>query len=116
MVKPTETKNDVCRNFSSRKAWFKEARRLFGEDQMKWKFICPSCGYVASVQDYKDAGAPIGTIAFSCIGRYLDSRHEAFQKGKSPCNYAGGGLFRINPVKVKYGKRIHEAFDFAPIT
>lgn len=102
--------------FSSYAEWKKEAVSRFGEDSRKWKFICPSCGHIATVQDWKDAGAPLGTIAFSCVGRYLSKRHEAFQKGKCPCNYAGGGLFRINPVTVKEGDVVHEIFDFAPVT
>lgn len=40
------------------------------------------------------AEAPESAIAFSCIGRWLKTRFEAFTKGKSPCNYAGGGLFQ----------------------
>lgn len=104
------------RTFSSQDEWKKEAVRLFGKDSMKWKFICPSCGHIATVQDWKDAGAPASTIAFSCVGRWLGKKEEAFQKGKSPCNYAGNGLFRINPVTIKEGDVVHKIFDFAPVT
>lgn len=108
--------NPAQREFSSRDEWIKEAIRLFGKDSLKWKFICPSCGHITTVQDWKDAGAPLGTVAFSCVGRWLGKKEEAFQKGKCPCSYAGGGLFRINPVTVKEGDTVHEIFDFAPIT
>lgn len=84
----------------TKKEWAAKGEKLFGKDQMKWKFVCPSCGHIASVQDYKDAGAGSGAVAFSCIGRYLKKPNEAFQQGKSPCNYAGGGLIRINPLEV----------------
>jgi len=104
------------RKFLSLEDWRREAIRLFGRDPMKWRFICPSCGHVASVQDWKDAGAPEGTIAFSCVGRWLGKKEDAFQKGKSPCNYAGGGLFRINPVSVTIDGTVHKYFDFAPLT
>uniref|UniRef100_A0A6M3LP67 Uncharacterized protein n=1 Tax=viral metagenome TaxID=1070528 RepID=A0A6M3LP67_9ZZZZ len=87
--------------YESIEEWRAEARELFGDDGMKWRFVCPSCGYVASIQDWKDAGASSGEAAFSCIGRHLDKCHDAFQKGQGPCNYAGGGLFRINPIKIK---------------
>lgn len=80
--------------------WYAKGEQLFGADIMQWKFICPSCGHTASVQDWKDAGAPEGAVAFSCIGRYLPECNEAFAKGDGPCNYAGGGLIRLNPIDV----------------
>lgn len=82
--------------------WFAEGERLFGPGIMQWRFVCPSCGHIASVQDWKDAGAPEGAVAFSCIGRYLPERSEAFGgQGSGPCNYTGGGLIRLNPVDVE---------------
>ncbi len=93
--------------------WVIEAEALFGSDALKWRFVCPSCGHVASVQDWKDAGAPEDAVAFSCVGRWLPSRSEGFGKG-APCNYAGGGLFRLNPVSVAMSDgRVHETFEFA---
>lgn len=82
--------------------WLEEGTRRFGPDYMKWKFVCPVCKHVASVQDYKDAGAPDNAVAFSCIGRYAEVKREAFGKddGPGPCNYAGGGLFALNPVRI----------------
>jgi len=78
-----------------------EAKKRFGDDPMNWKFKCPSCGHVASVQDYKDAGASSKVVGFSCIGRYLPGIcQEAFAEGPGPCNYAGGGLIGINPVEI----------------
>lgn len=90
--------------------WEAEGIELFGEDRMDWKFVCPVCGYVASVRDWVEAGAPEGAIAFSCIGRWLDTPRDAFEeKGEGPCNYAGGGLFPLNPIDVDG----HGVFDFA---
>lgn len=81
--------------------WLEKGEQLFGADIMQWRFACPSCGHVASVQDWKDAGAPEGAVAFSCVGRYLPKCNEAFGgKGSGPCNYAGGGLIRLNRVDV----------------
>lgn len=90
--------------------WHDEAKRLFGNNPSDWKFICPSCGHVASVKDWKDAGAEDAAIAVSCVGRYLPQKKEAFEKKGGPCNYAGYGLIRLNPVNVAGT----EAFDFAP--
>lgn len=94
--------------FASIEDWHAELVRCFGDDPMGWKFICPSCGHVASVQDWKDAGAPSNAVAFSCIGRWVESTAKIFEK-PGPCNYAGGGLFRLNPVEIK-GIEI-KAFD-----
>lgn len=80
--------------------WDAEGKRRFGADQMKWRFVCPSCDHVASSEDYKNAGASSDSVAFSCVGRWLESPKEAFRGEGGPCNYAGGGLFRINPVLV----------------
>ncbi len=82
--------------------WQEKARELFGKDPMKWRFVCPVCGHSQSVQDYKDAGAPSDVAAFSCVGRWREGAKEAFSGGDNSkgCTYAGGGLIRMNPIKV----------------
>lgn len=78
-----------------------EAIKRFGEDIMQWKFKCPICGNVASAQDYKEAGAPGGAVGFSCIGRWKDGSRSAFStETGQPCDYAGGGLIRMNPISI----------------
>lgn len=109
----SEQTEDHVADYASVEDWHAEARRLFGDDQMEWRFVCPSCGHVASVKDWKDAGSTEGSVAFSCVGRWLDSPHDAFQMGNGPCNYAGGGLFAINPVSIQTGGTISHAFAFA---
>lgn len=95
--------------------WQTEARRRFGDDSSKWAFICPICKHVATTEDYQMAGAPEGAIAFSCIGRWIEGSKDTFGgEGKGPCNYTGGGLFRLNPVRVTDPEdREHQMFDFA---
>jgi len=93
--------------------WCEEATRKFGKDPMGWKFVCPSCGYVASVKDWKDAGASEGDVAVSCVGRALSSKKELGDKTGGPCNYAGYGLFRLNPVSVQFRDETVKVFDFA---
>ncbi len=79
-----------------------EGRQRFGDNPRKWRFVCPSCGHVASAQDWIDAGAPQGAVAFSCVGRWLGEDGEnTFRKNGGPCNYAGGGLFGLNPWTVE---------------
>lgn len=95
--------------------WEAEGIRRFGEDRLKWRFVCPSCKVVSSVQDWKDAGAPEIAVAFSCVGRWKDGVDEnTFRGNGQRCHYAGGGLFRLNPVKVVFpGGGIRETFAFA---
>jgi hypothetical protein len=94
--------------------WRAEAVRLFGVDAMAWRFVCPGCGHVASAADWKAAGAPSRAIAYSCVGRWLpDARDWLHGKGPGPCNYAGGGLFGINPVAVDRDGITSHVFAFA---
>jgi hypothetical protein len=93
--------------------WLAEGRRRFGDDIMRWRFVCPSCGHVASVQDWKNAGATEGEVAFSCVGRRTGGSAAFGERGKGPCNYAGGGLFRINPVSIVKDGQEHDRFAFA---
>ena len=95
--------------------WKAAGTARFGSDMRLWAFACPVCKHVATVQDYANAGAPEGAIGFTCIGRYQDQRRDAFlEKGSGPCNYAGGGLFRLNPVTVTTPDGAeHHVFAFA---
>ena len=97
--------------------WQAEGVKRFGKSQMGWRFACPGCGHVASVADYKAAGAPEGAVGFSCIGRYLPRcRDWMGGTGPGPCNYTGGGLFQINPVEVIAGGEVIRMFEFAEPT
>lgn len=82
-------------------AFFAEATRRFGPDSKNWRFVCPCCGHEAALREWIDADAP-NAAGFSCIGRFLPGTpRDAFEgRGKGPCNYAGGGLFRLNPMIV----------------
>jgi len=96
--------------------WIAEGKLRFGDDTLQWRFVCPSCGHIASVKDWREANAPDGAIAFSCVGRYANGDDsKTFNKNGGPCQYAGGGLFRLNPVQVidEDGQK-QDVFAFAP--
>lgn len=102
----------------TKEEWTAEAKRRFGDNPDQWRFVCPSCGHVASVGDWKAADATSGSIAFSCIGRWVKGDDaKTFKKKGGPCQYAGGGLFKLNPITVidEAGKE-HRVFDFASPT
>jgi hypothetical protein len=98
--------------------WEKKGLRLYGKDKREWKFKCPSCSFIQTFNDFlkltteEEASSMIG---FSCIGRLLEDKGEFLgkkQEGK-PCNYAGGGLFRINPIIIIRDGIEQSYFDFA---
>lgn len=86
--------------------WKKEALKRYPDKNIA--FVCPVCGYRQTIEDYKAAGAPQGAWGFACIGRFLDKDkcRQAFggkNAGKTrrgPCDYTGGGLFRLNPLTI----------------
>lgn len=102
--------------------WKKLGASLFGPSKLDWKFVCPSCGHIAKTSDWLDAGAKEGEVAFSCVGRHPKTEGDrkkaadaAFGKRGGPCNYAGGGLFQLNPVVIDFedGGQPGAYFDFA---
>ena len=95
--------------------WKAEATKRFGTKVLAWRFVCPCCKHVASVADWQKVGAKEGAIAFSCVGRWTEKPRKAFEEGgPGPCNYTGGGLFNLNPVKVTGGPGgDHHVFEFA---
>lgn len=106
--------DEVESNTFTYEGWIAKGRELFGTDTTRWRFVCPACGHVASVRDWKDAGAPETAVGFSCVGRWLANARDAFVKGTGPCNYAGGGLFRLNPVSITMPNgSVEHAFAFA---
>lgn len=91
-----------------------EAKARFGEKAGNWKFVCPLCGTVQSLQQLLDAviasGGTMddfyGYIGFSCIGRFTrqgdagiaaKNRGEKWDKG---CNWTLGGLLRCHELEV----------------
>lgn len=110
----SKVRSDPVRRQVTEQEWRAEGTRLFGPDQMKWRFVCPVCGHIASAQDWVGAGAPAGSIGFACIGRWLGAT-SSFD-GTTPCNYTGGGLFRLNPVTVVGDEGPGSTmFEFAPV-
>lgn len=102
----------------TREEWEAEAIKRFGDDHNDWRFVCPSCGIIVGVQDYKDAGLPSSMIGFSCVGRGNNKPKavEMCEKNKGDgCNYAGGGLIGLNPITVVFiDGHVNSFFDFAP--
>lgn len=96
----------------SHDSWLEKGRNLFGDDYMKWRFICPVCKNIATPGDFKshkDKGATPSSAAQECIGRYLPkesrggfSSKYANQSVKQPCDYAAYGFFQLAPYNVRH--------------
>lgn len=97
--------------------WLAEGARRFGPDMRYWKFKCPVCGIVTMAKEWDEAGAS-NSIAYACIGRFTKANRKAFgtteDKREGPCNYTGGGLLQLNPVRVRMDSgELDRVFDFA---
>jgi len=107
------------KTYNSVDEWEKEGERLFGKNHLTWKFVCPSCGHIQTMQDFKDITNDYPdlnpeTAFFSCIGRWSGHFENSMCSGKSPCNYTNGGLFNLAPIEIiDDGGVVHYAFDFA---
>lgn len=102
--------------YNSVKEWQDEAKRRFGPDMMDWKFRCPMCGHVASIRDFKKAGAKSPNCAYQeCIGRYT-GKGSPKEGDDSGCDWCAYGLFGIprehDTVVADDGKEI-DVYPFA---
>ena len=105
-----------------------EATQRFGNDPLKWAFVCPSCGDVANGQDFKKALAerprthhrrnePViasDIVGQECIGRTLGAldRGRGKYAGRG-CDWVAYGLF-AGPweIALPNGRTMH-AFPLA---
>jgi len=105
--------------------YFLIAENRFGRDPRKWKFVCPMCNKVQSVQDFlnlkerMDEDTIRGHIGFSCIGTFNGRGTEILfndnnEKSKHGCNYTLGGLFQIHTIEIKDNDgKTHPRFELA---
>jgi hypothetical protein len=95
--------------------WLARGKELFGDDFKNWEFVCPICGHVQKIEDFrqfKDQGATPETAFQQCIGRFIDGRSAFNLEGPGPCDYAAYGLIRLAPVIVIDGDSEIYAFAF----
>ena len=101
----------------TKEAWLTKGKELFGPDMTIWEFVCPGCGHIQKVEDFrqfKDRGASPDSAYCECIGRYSGGKSWANDKASKPgpCDYAGYGLLRISPVIVIDGDKEIHCFAF----
>lgn len=107
---------------------------LFGEDRTRWRFTCPFCKGLITVQDWIDYAGSIGEankyIGYECIGRLIGQKQSLIKDKDNPihkirvgnsfsnkrldyCNYRTCSLFDLNPVFIKESNGSY--FQFAPL-
>ncbi|GIM45931.1 hypothetical protein DNHGIG_14800 [Collibacillus ludicampi] len=98
--------------------WREEAMKRFGKNIRDWKFKCPACGHISSVQDFIDAEGEANEAYVNCIGR-VNGKGSDGMKGRDEgygCNWAAYGLFgtlgKGRIVVTDDGDEV-EVFDFA---
>lgn len=111
---------DKRKVYESIEEWKAEGKRRFGDDLKAWKYVCPMCGHVASVQDFINAGISeddaLDDAFQECLGRYTGKGTP--KKGDSSgCNWVAYGFLGIPNGKgciviTGEGKGA-ELFDFA---
>jgi len=92
--------------------WLAQAKALFGDDVMAWRFECPICHHVQTPGDFKAIGVDPQASYRECIGRHKSDR-ASHLGATQPCDYATYGLFRIgNTVITETGEPV-TVFPFA---
>ncbi len=100
------------------KEWLEEGKRLFGLPATKWKFQCPVCKHVQTMEDFTAIGAEPCSAYQECIGRYIPGSQAKFLKSPKtkrvgPCDYAAYGLFHLGrEVAYEDGGTVH-VFPYA---
>lgn len=95
--------------------WQAEGTALFGDNVLRWRFVCPSCGHIQTIGDfrqYKDQGATPDSARQVCIGRFDGHMDVPMSSGASPCNYAAYGLLHLCPIIVLHEGKELQCFDF----
>lgn len=91
-----------------------EGTRLFGPGFTDWRFVCPQCGHVQKIGDfrpYQARGAIPDSARQTCIGRFTGSEHGLGKPGQ-PCDYTAHGLIQLAPIRVIDGDKELHCFDF----
>lgn len=69
------------------------ARHRFGDDPLDYAFACPSCGDVATLREFRDAGDG-SRAGQECIGRLTGALTRSGATNTRGCDWAAYGLFR----------------------
>lgn len=97
-----------------------KGEELFGKDRSKWKFVCPSCKAIITVQDWIDyAGsceAAREHIGYACVGRLIKQMQKISPNRNDPIHQIKvGHLFCNTPIDYCLYQTC-SLFDLSPVT
>jgi hypothetical protein len=69
-----------------------------------WAFVCPNCGGIQTIADFKNLDVDANTVTFACIGRYDASRG---------CDHIITGDAPNHTLEVIDGDSLIPSFDIA---
>lgn len=75
--------------------WLKELESRFGEDSEDWKFVCPSCGHVQSVADFKAIGVDGNKAYCECIADIIILMVKLIRRHVNTLSVASSSLTMI---------------------
>jgi hypothetical protein len=100
--------------------WQYEGKRRFGSDFEEWKFVCPCCGRVTAVKEFKPFGAEPADAYQNCIGRFNGKGADGMKRGgkevpANGCNWAAYGFLGTldRGAVVRHDGKGIQVFDFA---
>lgn len=111
--------NNEIKVYNSVEEWKAEGHRRFGDNILDFKFKCPMCGHVASVQDFKDLGVddPANCAYSECIGRYTGkgSPNDADSLGCNWCSYGFLGIPKGGVIVIDDQGEKSYIYDYADV-
>ena len=98
------TVEDATHKIMTIQEWREEGTRRFGGDYMDWKFECPMCGHIASIRDFKEAGAKGPDCACQeCLGRYTGKGAPKMRKE------SGRSVLHLQDRRCSHARETYEA-------
>lgn len=96
--------------------WKDEQKKRFKDNLLDVAFVCPACGKVSTLREFKEAGATPDDSYQNCIGRFT-GKGSPNQSDGTGCNWAAYGLFgclgKGDVVVTPDGNEV-EVFQLAP--
>lgn len=81
--------------------FYKLGEKMFGPDKSKWKFKCPICGHVQSMESVeRHYVSEHGRSKFEAVKKYIYVYYncEGRTNPSHGCNYSTGGLFKLGKM------------------
>lgn len=58
----------------TKQQYFDELIEKHGSFKDNWAFVCPKCGNVQTIAEFKDHDIDPNNVNYACIGRYVEGR------------------------------------------